>query len=69
MDLVATCLESLTRRKSQEKESPRLHGQNRWMVQPMGTMLHTFCERVQFTLALGLLAACAANVALVWAFL
>jgi hypothetical protein len=35
----------------------------------MGTMLHTFCERVQLTLAVGLLAACAANVALVWVFL
>ena len=35
----------------------------------METMPHTFCERVQLTLALGLLAACAANVALVWVFL
>lgn len=39
------------------------------MVVGMGTMLHTFCERVQLTLAIGLLAACAANVALVCAFL
>ncbi|HLG82399.1 MAG TPA: glucose transporter [Bradyrhizobium sp.] len=35
----------------------------------MGTRLHTFCERVQLTLAVGLLVACAANVALVWVFL
>jgi hypothetical protein len=35
----------------------------------MGTTPHTFCERVQLTLAVGLFAACAANVALVWAFL
>lgn len=35
----------------------------------MGTILHIFCERVQLTLAVALLAACAANVALVWAFL
>ncbi len=34
----------------------------------MGTTLHTFCERVQLTLAVGLLTACAANLALVWAF-
>jgi hypothetical protein len=38
------------------------------MFQAMGSMLHTFSERVQATLAVGLLAACAANVALVWAF-
>ncbi len=35
----------------------------------MGTTLYTFSERVQLTLAIGLLVACAANVALVWAFL
>ena len=35
----------------------------------MGTSLHTFSERVQLTLAIGLLAACTANVALVWTFL
>ncbi len=35
----------------------------------MGTTLHAFSERVQLTLAIGLLVACAANVALVWAFL
>ncbi len=35
----------------------------------MGNTLHTFCQRVQLTLAVGLLAACAANIALVWAFL
>jgi hypothetical protein len=34
----------------------------------METTLHTFCERVQLTLAAGLLVACAANVALAWAF-
>jgi hypothetical protein len=39
------------------------------MFPSMGTMLHTFCERAQLTLAVGLLAACAANVALVWVFL
>jgi hypothetical protein len=35
----------------------------------METILHTFCERIQLTLAVGLFAACAANVVLVWAFL
>ena len=35
----------------------------------MGTTLHTFGERVQLTLAVGLLAACAANLALVCAWL
>jgi hypothetical protein len=39
------------------------------MLPAMGTSLHTFCQRVQFNLAIGLLMACAANVALVWAFL
>jgi hypothetical protein len=31
----------------------------------MDTTLHTFCERMQLSLAFGLLAACAANVTLV----
>jgi len=62
-------LESLTDRKLGEKESPRLCNQNRRMFLRMGTLLHTFCERAQLTLAVGLLAGCAANVALVWAFL
>jgi hypothetical protein len=39
------------------------------MVLVMQTMVHTASERVQFRLALGLLMACAANVALVCAFL
>jgi hypothetical protein len=39
------------------------------MVLAMGTGLHTFSERTQLTLAIGLFAACAANVALVLAFL
>jgi hypothetical protein len=39
------------------------------MIFPMGTGLHTFCERTQLTLAIGLFVACAANVALVLAFL
>jgi hypothetical protein len=39
------------------------------MFPAMGTSLHTFCERVQFHLAIGLFVACAANVALVWSFL
>jgi hypothetical protein len=39
------------------------------MFSVMETSLHTFCGRVQLTLAIALLAACAANVALVWAFL
>jgi hypothetical protein len=39
------------------------------MVSAMDTSLHTFCERTQLTLALGLLAACAANVALVCVWL
>jgi hypothetical protein len=39
------------------------------MFRVMGTMLHTFCERLQINLSIGLLVACAANAALVWAFL
>jgi hypothetical protein len=39
------------------------------MFPAMGTTLHTFSERVRLTLAIGLLVGCAANVALVWAFL
>jgi hypothetical protein len=35
----------------------------------MGSTLHTFSGGVQLTLAIALLVACAANVALVWAFL
>jgi hypothetical protein len=35
----------------------------------MRTMTHTSNERMQLTLTVALLAACAANVALVWAFL
>jgi hypothetical protein len=35
----------------------------------MGSTLHTFSERILVTLAIALLAACVANVALVWAFL
>ena len=35
----------------------------------MDTSLHTFCERTQLTLAVGLLIACAANVALVCVWL
>jgi len=61
--------ESLTRRKPPKKESLGLPGQNRRMFPAMGTSLHTFSGRVQLTLAIGLLVACAANVALVWAFL
>jgi hypothetical protein len=61
--------ESLTRGKSGEKESPRLLGQNRRMFPAMRTILQTPCERVQLTLTVALLAACAANVALVCAWL
>ena len=61
--------ESLTRGKSGEKESPRLPGQNRRMFPAMRTILQTPCERVQLTLTVALLAACAANVALVCAWL
>jgi hypothetical protein len=35
----------------------------------MGTSLHTFCGRTQLTLAVGLFAACAANVVLVCVWL
>jgi hypothetical protein len=35
----------------------------------MENSLHTFSERAQLTLAVGLLMACGANVMLVWAFL
>ena len=61
--------ESLTRGKSGEKESPRLAGQNRRMFPAMRTILQTPCERVQLTLTVALLAACAASVALVCAWL
>jgi hypothetical protein len=39
------------------------------MFPAMGTALHTSCERVQLRLAVGLFFACAANIALAWAFL
>jgi hypothetical protein len=39
------------------------------MVAAMKTVVHIASERVQFRLAVGLLMACAANVALVWTFL
>jgi hypothetical protein len=39
------------------------------MFPSMGSTLHTFSERIQLALAIALLVACAANVALVWAFL
>ena len=61
--------ESLTRGKSRKKESPRLPGQNRRMFPVMRTILQTSCERVQLTLTVALLVACAANVALVCAWL
>jgi len=35
----------------------------------MRIVLQTFCERVHITLSVALLAACAANLALVWAWL
>jgi hypothetical protein len=35
----------------------------------MGTTRHTFCHRLQLPLAIGLLIACAANLALVYAWL
>jgi hypothetical protein len=38
-------------------------------VSVMGTMFQTFCERVHVTLAVALLLACAANLALLCAFL
>jgi hypothetical protein len=61
--------ESLTRGKSGKKESPRLPGQNRRMFPAMRTILQSSCERVQLTLTVVLLVACAANVALVCAWL
>jgi len=39
------------------------------MVWAMGTTLQTASERMQLGLTIALLGACAANVALVWAFL
>jgi hypothetical protein len=39
------------------------------MLPAMESSLHTFSERVQLTLAVSLLVACAANVVLVWSFL
>ena len=61
--------ESLTRGKPGKKESPRLPGQNRRMFPAMRAIRQTPCERVHVTLTLALLAACAANVALVCAWL
>jgi hypothetical protein len=39
------------------------------MFPAMRTSLHTSCERVQLTLTVCLMAACAANMALVYAWL
>jgi hypothetical protein len=39
------------------------------MVPAMGTTLHTFCHRMQLPLTIGLLMACLANLALVYAWL
>ena len=61
--------ESLTGRKSPKKESPGLAGQNRRMFGAMRTISQHSGERVQLTLTVVLLAACAANVALVCAWL
>ena len=61
--------ESLTSRKFSKKESPRLDRQNRRMFPAMRTSLQTSCERVQLTLTVCLLVACAANMALVYAWL
>src|SRR3954447_17140397 len=61
--------ESLTRGKPGKKESPRLASQNRRMFPAMRTILQSSCERVQLTLTVVLLVACAANVALVCAWL
>jgi hypothetical protein len=61
--------ESLTSRKFPKKESPRLDRQNRRMFPAMRTSLQTSCERVQLTLTVCLLVACAANMALVYAWL
>jgi hypothetical protein len=42
---------------------------NRRMVPAMGTTRHTFCQNVQLPLTIGLLIACVANLALVYAWL
>jgi len=39
------------------------------MVPAMEVIIHIASERIEFRLAVGLLMACAANVALVWTFL
>ena len=53
-----------------QKESPRLPGQNRRMFRSHeNDPPDPHWERVQLTLMVALLAACAANVALVWAWL
>ena len=52
-----------------EKRIPRLNRQNCRMFPAMRTSLQTSCERVQLTLTVCLLVACAANVALVCAWL
>jgi hypothetical protein len=39
------------------------------MIQAMGTNRHTFCERTPLGLAIGLVVACAANLALLCVFL
>jgi hypothetical protein len=61
--------ESLTSRKSRKKESPRLTSQNRRMFPTMRTSPQISGERVQITLTVCLLVACAANMALVYAWL
>ena len=62
-------LKSLTTDESPKKESPETPALESPDVPAMRTMLHTSSERVQLTLTVALLAACAANVALVLAFL
>ena len=71
--------ESLSRKRvinpvKKNPNSPKKNPQTPWAESPdvpaMRTILQTSpCEPVQLTLMVALLAACAANVALVWAWL
>lgn len=63
--------ESLTSSESLKKETPGLYVQNRRMLAAMRATLQNACAcvRLQLTLSAALLLACAANVALVCAWL
>jgi hypothetical protein len=62
-------LSPLTDGKFGIKESARLRVQNRRMFDGMQTTLQSACESLQLILVVTLLAACVANLAIVWVWL